>query len=332
MSVTANQGSVAAGKAMFRKHCSLCHIHGDIGVQIGPNLTGMAVHPKAEMLTNILDPSRSVEGNFRTYSVLTTDGVVLTGMLAGESKTSVELINTQGKRETVLREDIEQLTASTKSLMPEGFESQMTREEMSDLLEFLTSKGKYLPLSIETVATVSSGRGLFTKQTSFVERMIFEDWNPKMVGEIPFLVVDPQAGVKPNIVMLRGPKNSLSANLPTEVELVCNARVAAIHLLSGVGGWSYPASKEKSVSIIVRLIYADGQTEDHPMLNGVHMADYIRKVEVPESKFAFELNNGHQIRTITIKPQRDVALTGLKLIKGPDNTAPIVMAVTIESP
>jgi uncharacterized protein len=332
MSITASQGSATAGKAVFLKHCSLCHIHGDIGVQIGPNLTGMAVHPKAEMLTNILDPSRSVEGNFRTYSVLTTDGVVLTGMLAGESKTSVELINTQGKRETVLREDIEQLTASSKSLMPEGFESQMSRSEMTDLLEFLSSKGKYLPLSIESVATASSGRGLFTKETSSGERMIFDDWSPKMVGEIPFLVVDPMAGVKPNIVMLRGPKNSITATLPTEVEMVCNARVAAVHLLSGVGGWSYPAIKEKSVSMIVRLVYSDGQTEDHPMLNGVHMADYIRKVDVPDSTFAFELNNGHQVRTIKIKPKRDVALSSLKLIKGADETAPIVMAVTIESP
>jgi hypothetical protein len=256
----------------------------------------------------------------------------MTGMLAGESKTSIDLINTQGKRETVLREDIEQLTASSKSLMPEGFESQMTREEMTDLLEFLTSKGKYLPLLLEKAATVSSGRGLFTKETSSEERMVFQDWSTKMVGDVPFLVVDPLAGLKPNMVMLRGPKGSLTANLPTEVDLVCNARVAAIHLLSGVGGWSYPAIKEKSVSMIVRLIYSDGETEDHPMVNGVHMADYIRKVEVPESRFAFELNNGHQIRTIEIKPRRDVSLSSVKLVKGTDNTSPIVMAITIESP
>jgi len=332
MNVTATEGSLVNGKAMFLKHCSLCHIHGDIGVQIGPNLTGMAVHPKPELLMNILDPSRSVEGNFRTYSLLTTDGVVMTGMLAGESKTSVELINTQGKRETVLREDIEQLTASNKSLMPEGFESLMSREEMSDLLGFLTSKGKYVPLGLESVATVSSGRGLFYNEKSERERLVFEDWTQKFVGEIPFVVIDPVSGAKPNIVMLRGPKDSLTGGLPTQVELVCNARVAAIHLLSGIGGWSYPASEENSVSMIVRVIYADGETEDHSLINGVHMADYIRKVEVSESTFAFELNNGHQVRTLKIKPRRNVALSGLKLIKGSDGTAPIVMAVTIESP
>ncbi len=49
----------------------------------------MAVHPKEELLVHILDPSRSVEGNYRAYSVATADGQVLTGLLASESKTSL---------------------------------------------------------------------------------------------------------------------------------------------------------------------------------------------------------------------------------------------------
>ena len=34
---------------------------------------------------------------------------------------------------------------------------------------------------------------------------------------------------------------------------------------------------------------ADGKTEDHPLKNGEHFADYIRRVDVPGSKFAFAL-------------------------------------------
>ena len=33
--------------------------------------------------------------------------------------------------------------------------------------------------------------------------------------------------------------------------------------------------------MIVRLHYADGKTEDHELKNGVHFADYIRRVDVP---------------------------------------------------
>ncbi len=72
--VTEMKGSLDNGIAMFKKHCAQCHKHGEMGVAIGPNLTGMAVHPKPEILMNVLDPSRSVESNFRTYQVLTADG------------------------------------------------------------------------------------------------------------------------------------------------------------------------------------------------------------------------------------------------------------------
>ncbi|MCA9172029.1 MAG: c-type cytochrome, partial [Planctomycetales bacterium] len=90
--VTEMAGDVQNGVAMYKKHCALCHRHGELGVGIGPNLTGMAVHPKAEILVNVLDPSRSVENNFRTYQILTVDGLVLTGMLVGESTNSMRLV------------------------------------------------------------------------------------------------------------------------------------------------------------------------------------------------------------------------------------------------
>ncbi len=38
------------GKQVFLKHCAKCHVHGERGTRIGPDLTGMAVHPKAELL------------------------------------------------------------------------------------------------------------------------------------------------------------------------------------------------------------------------------------------------------------------------------------------
>ena len=50
--------------------------------KIGPDLTGMAAHPKHELLVHLIDPSRSVEGNFRVYTVVTDDGRVMNGLLA----------------------------------------------------------------------------------------------------------------------------------------------------------------------------------------------------------------------------------------------------------
>ncbi len=70
------------GKEIYTQHCGKCHRHGDLGTQIGPDLTGMAVHPKEELLIHVLDPSRSVEGNFVQYSVTLDDGRSLVGLLA----------------------------------------------------------------------------------------------------------------------------------------------------------------------------------------------------------------------------------------------------------
>jgi len=98
--------------------------------------------------------------------------------------------------------------------------------------------------------------------------------------------------------MLNGPTGYLPPKMPKSVSLPLGSPVRALHLLGGVGGWSFPASGKGSTSMIVRLIYADGTTEDHPLVNGVHMADYIRRVDVPESEFAFDLDGRCPARAV----------------------------------
>lgn len=324
------KGDTARGKLLFTKHCSVCHQHSGEGQNIGPDLTGMAVHPKHELLTHILDPNRSVEGNFRVYSLLTVDGIVMTGMMAGESRTSIELIDSKGQRQVIQREDIESFQASRKSLMPEGFESQIEQAGMKDLLEFLTTKGKYVPLSIAKVATAISTKGLFHDRDNGPDRMIFPDWKPKTFDSVPFVLVDPQDQRVANIILLNGPNGTLPPKMPKSVVIPCNSAAASIHFLSGVSGWGYPASKAETVSMTVRLRYADGEVEDHPLLNGVHFADYIRQVDVPGSKFVASLR-GQQIRYLKIDPKREAPLKEIELVKGPDASSPIVMAITVET-
>jgi putative heme-binding domain-containing protein len=329
--LTKQSGDVARGKQVFVKQCSKCHMHGGIGNKIGPDLTGMAVHPKAELLTNIIDPSRSVEGNYRAYSVITEDGRVLSGLLASETKTSIEVIDAEGKRFAIQREDIAQLVVSPKSIMPEGFEKQISEPEIADLLEFLAARGKYLPVPLDKAATVVTTKAMFHKGDNGPDRLIFDDWGAKTFHGVPFQLIDPRGDKLPNAILLYGPGGTLPPSMPKSVRAVCNAPAKAIHLLSGVGGWSYPASAKGSVSLIVRLHYEDGRSEDHPLRNGEQFADYIRHVDVPGSEFAFALR-GQQLRYLAIQPQRPTPIREIEFVKGPDNTAPIIMAVTLESP
>jgi len=329
--ITKETGDPAAGKMVFKNQCAKCHTHSGEGTRIGPDLTGMAVHPKAALLTHIIDPNRDVESNFRVYSVITTDGKVLTGLLASESRTAIEIFDAEGKKKVVLREDVDELVASTKSLMPEGFEKQVKRKQIRDLLEFLTQRGKYLPLDLTKVATITSARGMFTSTVEEVERLVFSQWIPKTYKGVPFHFTDPKDGTVSNVIMLYGPKGKVSAKMPKSVRLTCNGPAKAIHLLSGMGGWGYPVSKDKSVTMIVRLHYADGTTEEHSLLNGVHFADYIGKVNVPQSELAF-MARSQQVRYLAVLPKRTEAIADIEFVKGPNSSAPVVMAVTVETP
>ncbi|MCA9190825.1 MAG: ThuA domain-containing protein [Planctomycetales bacterium] len=323
-------GNATIGKTHFVKNCANCHKHSGEGNDVGPDLTGMAVHPKEELIIHILDPNRSVEGNFRRYTVLTVEGQVLSGMLAAESLSAVELVDAEGKRHSIARDDIEQLTSTNLSLMPEGFEQQLNVEQMTDLLEFLSSKGKYVPLPLGSVATAISTKPMFGSDPEGPDRLVFSEWGLKEYEKIPFQVVDPMGTKRPNIVLLNGPLGTLPPRMPREVTLPCNMPVKALHFLSGVSGWGFPFNAEKSVTMIVRIHYHDGQTEDHPLLNGVHFADYIRREDVPGSEYAFRMK-GQQIRYFAVTPKRQEKISSIDLVKGEDRTAPIVMAVTAES-
>ena len=324
-------GDAAKGKLVFEQNCTKCHKLGGQGGEVGPDLTGIAAHPKAELIVHILDPSRSVEGNFVQYTLVTTEGRILNGKLVSESKTAVELMDAEGKTHKIVREEIDELAASTKSLMPEGFEKQVPPASIADLLTFLTKRGKFVPLDLRKAATVVSTKGMFYDADSDVERLVFPDWTPKTVDGVPFVLVDPQGDKTPNAVLLFSPNGTIPPKMPKSVALPYEGPARAIHLLSGVSGWGFPYGREGGVAMIVRLHYADGTTEDHPLRNGVHFADYIRVVDVPQSKLAFKLR-AQQIRYLTVAPKRTEPIKEIEFVKGPDVSAPVVMGVTVETP
>ena len=61
---------------------------------------------------------------------------------------------------------------------------------------------------------------------------------------MPFLLVDPQGGRVPNVVLLYGPNGKFPPRMPRSVELPCHAPAKAIHFLSGVSGWGYPDGQQ----------------------------------------------------------------------------------------
>ncbi len=57
--------------------------------------------------------------------------------MISETSSSITLQRADDSKHTVLRGDIEQIVSSGKSLMPEGLEKNISRQEMADLIGYL---------------------------------------------------------------------------------------------------------------------------------------------------------------------------------------------------
>jgi putative membrane-bound dehydrogenase-like protein len=138
-------GSAERGSVLFGRHCMSCHRIGDRGHDVGPDLTVSQHRHPADLLTQVLDPNRSVPPNYVQYVVADRGGRVATGIIAAETATSLTLKRGDGVQETILRSQIEELTSTGKSLMPEGFERDLSVQDMADLLAYLQSSRRGRP-------------------------------------------------------------------------------------------------------------------------------------------------------------------------------------------
>ena len=80
-----------------------------------------------------------VEARYVGYTVQTKAGLVKTGFLLNESATSLTLVGADGKPQTILRTEIEEMSSSGKSAMPEGIEKDLQPQDVADLHAFLRS-------------------------------------------------------------------------------------------------------------------------------------------------------------------------------------------------
>ncbi|MEZ6129273.1 MAG: neutral/alkaline non-lysosomal ceramidase N-terminal domain-containing protein [Planctomycetaceae bacterium] len=135
------RADAAAGKAVFEKRCSVCHRLQDVGKQIGADLAALKDRSTATLLTAILDPNKAVEAKFLSYTAVTVDGKTHSGMLLNETANSITLLSTDGKELVLPRTDLEELTCSNRSLMPEGLEKDLTAQQLSDVIAFVQSSG-----------------------------------------------------------------------------------------------------------------------------------------------------------------------------------------------
>jgi len=130
-------GDVAHGQEIFKKQCANCHKHQNIGTEFGPKLSALQDKSVSFLFPAILDPNRSVDARYRSWTAVTKQGKQVVGMIAEETATSITIAQADGRKITILRNDLEFLKSSTLSFMPEGLEKDITPQDLADVMSFI---------------------------------------------------------------------------------------------------------------------------------------------------------------------------------------------------
>jgi putative heme-binding domain-containing protein len=132
-----HKGDPGRGREVFRKHCATCHRVAGIGVDVGPDVSDTRTKAPEQLLLDVLDPNAAIDNNYINYTITTKSGKTLTGIIAAETASSVTLKRAEGQADVVLRQDIDEITSSGLSLMPEGLEKSLSIDDVADLIDFL---------------------------------------------------------------------------------------------------------------------------------------------------------------------------------------------------
>ena len=136
-------GDVNRGRGVFfgkKATCFACHTVKTDGGKIGPDLTKIgSIRTGRDLLEAVVFPSASIVRGYESYRVNTKDGRSFTGLISRETSDSIYLVAADRTEVRVRRSAIETLERSMVSLMPQGLDAQLSREELRDLIAYLMS-------------------------------------------------------------------------------------------------------------------------------------------------------------------------------------------------
>jgi putative heme-binding domain-containing protein len=137
-------GDAARGRQLFAEsqavQCRTCHAVAGVGGGVGPALDRVGAKlDRWQLLESLLDPSKTIAPEYRTWLAVTDDGRSMAGLLVERNETRVSLVDATGNRTDVTTAVIEQLEPLPTSLMPEQLLRDLTAQQAADLLAYLES-------------------------------------------------------------------------------------------------------------------------------------------------------------------------------------------------
>jgi putative heme-binding domain-containing protein len=143
--VLAHRGDPARGERVFRTSqdkamCVRCHRIAGQGGEVAPDLSDVgSKYPREEILDSILWPSKRIVDGYKINWLELDDGRTLFGLVKGEEPTEILLYDVEGQLVRVDKSSITERGTNERSVMPDGMSKLLTKEELADLLEWLTT-------------------------------------------------------------------------------------------------------------------------------------------------------------------------------------------------
>ncbi len=137
-------GNADAGKEVFlstKAACYGCHRAVGRGGTVGPDMSKIGqFRTKAELLESIIFPSLTIAPEYRAHQVTTKAGKSVTGLVIRDTADALVLRLTDLSEVRIARTDIDDITPAAVSLMPDGLERTLSRQELRDLVEFMVQQ------------------------------------------------------------------------------------------------------------------------------------------------------------------------------------------------
>ncbi len=131
-------GSPSRGAKSFHDaQCVNCHRFQGRGEGIGPDLSTVAQRfQRKEILESIVYPNQVISDQYASQTVL-AGGKAYTGIVAQQSDGSLIVLQSDSQKVHLAAEDIEEVSPSKLSAMPEGLLNRLSLEQVADLFAYL---------------------------------------------------------------------------------------------------------------------------------------------------------------------------------------------------
>jgi putative membrane-bound dehydrogenase-like protein len=181
------KGDARKGKELYLNTkllaCATCHRMEGVGGSVGPDLSRLWDTMSVEkILESIVEPSKEIKEGFQTYRLTTADGKVYTGLKVKDDAKEVVVRDAQGRDVRVDKDDVESLTPSKLSLMPDNVVSQITYAQFIDLLAFLKSKQQQESLRGLVVESAVAGPFPADVKSQKADEIDGDKWKPLAAG------------------------------------------------------------------------------------------------------------------------------------------------------